>query len=237
MKIFQIIIEKFMKTNTGYRNKFVKLKTAKNRTTSSSTWLRRQLNDPFVAKAKLDNYRSRSAYKLIEIDEKFKLFKPGIKVVDLGAAPGGWSQVASSLIFTKSNKGLLIGVDLLEIEPIDGVTFITEDFYNDETKNIIIEKSGGQVDIVMSDMAANTIGHKATDHIRTLELCEVATEFAIQILKPGGHFIAKIFKGGLEGNLLQRVKSHFSIVKHFKPNSSRKESTEFYLIALNRKDN
>ncbi len=221
----------------GYRNKFVKLKTSKNRTVSSSNWLRRQLNDPFVAKAKLDNYRSRSAYKLIEINDKFKLFTIGTKVVDLGAAPGGWSQVASRLIKSadKDNGSLLISVDLLEMDRIDGADFIIQDFYHEDTKNIIIEKCGGMVDVVMSDMAANTTGHTMTDHIRTLDLCEQAFEFSLKILKPGGHFIAKVFRGGLETKLLTRVKANFATVKHFKPLSSRKESAEFYLIALKRK--
>ncbi|HJD55994.1 MAG TPA: RlmE family RNA methyltransferase [Rickettsia endosymbiont of Pyrocoelia pectoralis] len=222
---------------SGYRNKFVRVKTSKKRTVSSSNWLRRQLNDPYVAKARMEGFRSRAAYKLIEIHEKFKLFTPGMKVVDLGAAPGGWSQVASKLIKAVDNNldNKIISIDLLEIEPIAGVEFFQKDFFEEDAESLIINALNGKADIVMSDMASNTIGHKATDHIRTLLLCEQAFEFALKVLKPSGHFIAKIFRGGAENELLNRVKREFSVVKHFKPSSSRQESTEIYLIALNRK--
>ncbi|WP_341793796.1 MULTISPECIES: RlmE family RNA methyltransferase [unclassified Rickettsia] len=222
----------------GYRSKFVRVKTSKKRTISSNKWLKRQLNDPYVSKARLDGYRSRAAYKLLEIHEKFKLFKSDMKIVDLGAAPGGWSQVAAN--FTKStdsdSNSKIISVDLLEIEPIAGVDFFQKDFFDQETEEMIIEALSGKADIVMSDMASNTTGHKATDHTRTLFLCEQAFDFALKILKPHGHFIAKIFRGGTETELLTKVKLNFSLVKHFKPSSSRKESTEIYLVALNKRN-
>lgn len=222
----------------GFRGKFVAVKTAKRRKTSSKEWLARQLNDPYVAKAKLDGYRSRSAYKLLEIHEKFNLLKPGMKLVDLGAAPGGWSQVAAKIIKSDesaSNNSMIIAVDLLEIEPIIGVDCLQKDFYAEDTEETIIKMLNGSADIVMSDMAANTTGHAKTDHIRTLDLCEHAIDFALKILKPGGHFIAKIFRGGAENSALNRIKLNFHKVKHFKPSSSRKESVEIYLIALSRK--
>ncbi|WP_250311899.1 RlmE family RNA methyltransferase [Rickettsia endosymbiont of Oedothorax gibbosus] len=223
---------------SGFRGKFVAVKTAKRRKTSSKEWLARQLNDPYVAKAKLDGYRSRSAYKLLEIHEKFNLLKPGMKLVDLGAAPGGWSQVAAKIIKSDksaSNNSMIIAVDLLEIEPIIGVDCLQKDFYAEDTEETIIKMLNGKADIVMSDMAANTTGHATTDHIRTLDLCEHALDFALKALKPGGHFIAKIFRGGTENSALNRIKLNFHKVKHFKPSSSRKESVEIYLIALSRK--
>ncbi|MCC8371687.1 MAG: RlmE family RNA methyltransferase [Rickettsia endosymbiont of Pseudomimeciton antennatum] len=222
----------------GFRGKFVAVKTAKRRKNSSKQWLARQLNDPYVAKAKLDGYRSRSAYKLLEIHEKFNLLKPGMKLVDLGAAPGGWSQVAAKIIKSDesaSNNSMIIAVDLLDIEPIIGVHCLQKDFYAEGTEEAIIKTLDGSADIVMSDMAANTTGHAKTDHIRTLDLCEHAIDFALKILKPGGHFIAKIFRGGTENNALNKIKLNFHKVKHFKPSSSRKESVEVYLIALSRK--
>ncbi|WP_425363827.1 RlmE family RNA methyltransferase [Candidatus Tisiphia endosymbiont of Hybos culiciformis] len=222
----------------GFRGKFVAVKTAKRRKTSSKEWLARQLNDPYVAKAKLDGYRSRSAYKLLEIHEKFNLLKPGMKLVDLGAAPGGWSQVAAKIIKSDesgSNNSMIVAVDLLEIEPIIGVDCLQKDFYAEGTEEMIIKMLDGSADIVMSDMAANTTGHATTDHIRTLDLCEHAIDFALKVLKPGGHFIAKIFRGGTENSVLNRIKLNFHKVKHFKPSSSRKESVEIYLIALSRK--
>ncbi|HJD56624.1 RlmE family RNA methyltransferase [Candidatus Tisiphia endosymbiont of Ptychoptera albimana] len=223
---------------SGFRGKFVAVKTAKRQKNSSKQWLARQLNDPYVAKAKLDGYRSRSAYKLLEIHEKFNLLKPGMKLVDLGAAPGGWSQVAAKIIKSDesaSNNSMIIAVDLLEVEPIIGVDCLQKDFYAEGTEEAIIKMLDGSADIVMSDMAANTTGHAKTDHIRTLDLCEHAIDFALKILKPGGHFIAKIFRGGTENSTLNKIKLNFHKVKHFKPSSSRKESVEIYLIALSRK--
>lgn len=228
-----------MSSSSGYRGKFTEVKTAKRRKTSSTRWLKRQLNDPFVAKSKLDGYRSRAAYKLIEINDKFQILKPGTNVVDLGAAPGGWSQVAAKIIKSDSEraKNKLIAIDLLPIEGIGGVISFEKDFYEDDAKDLIIDSLDGQhVDVVLSDMAANTTGHSQTDHLRIMDLCENALIFALKILKPGGHFVAKIFRGGAEGDLLDLVKQNFKKVKHFKPESSRKESSEFYLVALERKE-
>ena len=228
-----------MSSSSGYRGKFTEVKTAKRRKTSSTRWLKRQLNDPFVAKSKLDGYRSRAAYKLIEINDKFQILKPGTNVVDLGAAPGGWSQVAAKIIKSDSErtKNKLIAIDLLPIEGIGGVISFEKDFYEDDAKDLIIDSLDGQlVDVVLSDMAANSTGHSQTDHLRIMDLCENALIFALKILKPGGHFVAKIFRGGAEGDLLDLVKQNFKKVKHFKPESSRKESSEFYLVALERKE-
>lgn len=227
-----------MSASSGYRGKFTKVRTAKGRKKSSTRWLMRQLNDPYVAKAKLDGYRSRAAYKLLEINEKFKILSPGMNVVDLGAAPGGWSQVAAKIIQSDSRnaKNKLVAIDLLAIEPIAGVITLQKDFFEDDAKHLITSSLGDNLaDVVLSDMAANTIGHSATDHLRIINLCENAFHFAMTILKPGGHFITKIFKGGTEGELLTEVKQNFTIVKHFKPKSSRKGSSEFYLIALGKK--
>ena len=227
-----------MSSSTGYRGKFTEVKTAKRRKTSSTNWLKRQLNDPFVARAKLDGYKSRAAYKLIEINDKFQILKQNANVVDLGAAPGGWSQVAAKII--KSNvvsaKNKLIAIDLLPIEGIAGVTSFEKDFFDKDTKDLIINNLDGKLaDVVLSDMAANTTGHSQTDHLRILDLCENALIFALTILKPGGCFVAKIFRGGAEHDLLTMAKQNFEKVKHFKPESSRKGSSEFYLIALNKK--
>ncbi len=229
---------------SGFRGKFITVKTTKRRKNSSQRWLTRQLNDPYVSRAKLDGYRSRSAYKLIEIHKKFNLLKPGIKLVDLGAAPGGWSQIASKIIESSKSpsdtvhlkqKSVMIAVDLLEIKPISGVHCLQKNFYDADTEKTITKILGGSADIVMSDMAANTTGHAITDHIRTLNLSEHALIFALKILKPGGHFITKMFRGGADNSMLKKVKMNFHKVKHFKPSSSRKESVEVYLIALHRK--
>lgn len=224
-------------TLSGYRNKFVKLKNAKKHKPSSNVWLQRQINDPYVAKAKIEGYRSRAAYKLLEINQKFHIFKLGMNIVDLGAAPGGWSQVAAQL--TKSNKNdsksRIVAIDLLYMEEIAGVVSIKKDFYDVDTVNVIKSIIGEKVHIVMSDMAANSTGHQATDHLRIVALCGSALDFALKILEPDGHFIAKVLRGGTENDLLNKVKVNFKTVKHFKPLASRKESSEFYLIALNKK--
>lgn len=229
-----------MSTNSaGYRSKFTKVKTARGRKTSSTRWLKRQLNDPYVARSKIDGYRSRAAYKLIEINDKFKILSKGKNVVDLGAAPGGWSQVAASIVGSDDSnaKNKVIAIDLLEMEPMPGVISHVANFYEQKSKDLILDDLGGELaDIVISDMAANTTGHSATDHLRIIDLCENALHFALLILKPGGHFVAKIFRGGAENDLLSLVKQNFKKVKHFKPDSSRKESSEFYLIALERKE-
>lgn len=213
------------------RNKFVRVKTARGRKNSSTKWLQRQLNDPFVEMAKQEGYKSRAAFKLIEINDKFKLIKKNSKILDLGAAPGGWSQVAAHISQSNPEKPKILALDLLEIEPIAGVTSIIKDFLDPDAKETIINIIGDKLDLVMSDMAANTTGHSKTDHIRIMELCEKAAKFSFEILKPGGSFIAKIFKGGTEDFLLQEIKQKFSKVKHFKPKSSRQESSEEYLIA------
>ncbi|RYE05891.1 MAG: RlmE family RNA methyltransferase [Rickettsiaceae bacterium] len=220
---------------SGFRNKFVKVKTSKKRKISSNKWLQRQLNDPFVAKAKIDGYRSRAAYKLIEINDKFKLFHANSKVVDLGAAPGGWSQVAANMSPITHKKNQVIAIDLLEMEEIPGVQFIQGSFYDEHIINLIKQAIQGNADLVLSDMAANTTGHSKTDHIRIIDLCDRALDFALTILKPGGHFVAKIFRGGAESEILNKAKLNFAVVKHFKPKSSRKESAEFYLVAKCRK--
>jgi len=227
-----------MSSSTGYRGKFTEVKTAKKRKNSSTRWLKRQLNDPYVARSKLDGYKSRAAYKLIEINDKFHILRPGDNIIDLGAAPGGWSQVAAKIIKSDSlsSKNKLIAIDLLPIENIAGVTSFEKDFFEEDTKELIVNSLDGQLaDAVLSDMAGNTIGHSSTDHLRIMNLCENALAFALTILKPGGHFVAKIFRGGAESDLLSVVKQNFKKVKHFKPESSRKESSEFYLIALEKK--
>lgn len=217
----------------NFRNKSVKLKKQKSRSNSSNKWLSRQLNDPYVTKSKIDGYRSRAAYKILEIHEKYKLFKPGMNVIDLGAAPGGWSQIAAKYV---GKKGKIVAIDLLEFEPIDGVIMAQMDFYDPNTPSKLIEMMGDKADIVMSDMAANTTGHTPTDHLRIMDLCEMSFNFATTVLNPGGHFIAKILRGGTENELLSIVKRKFTTVKHFKPESSRKDSKEIYLIALGFKD-
>jgi 23S rRNA (uridine2552-2'-O)-methyltransferase len=204
-----------------------KIKTAKGRKISSIKWIERQLTDPYVARAKKDGYRSRAAYKIKEIDEKIHLFKKGQLVVDLGAAPGGWCQVAVE-------KGCrhVVAIDLLEMDEIPGVTFFQMDFMDDDAPNVLMNALGGeQADVVMSDIAHNTVGHRNTDHNKIMALVEAGYEFAVEILKPNGAFVAKVFQGGTEGELLARMKKDFKVVKHIKPPASRKESPETYVIA------
>jgi 23S rRNA (uridine2552-2'-O)-methyltransferase len=204
-----------------------RLRTAKKRSTSSARWLTRQLNDPYVKKAKADGYRSRAAYKLIELDEKFDLFKGVERAVDLGIAPGGWSQV----LRLKRPKAKIVGIDLLPTDPIEGVTIFEMDFMADEAPAALEGALDGAPDLVMSDMAANTVGHKQTDHLRTMGLVETAADFAIQYLAPGGTFVAKVLAGGPDTQLLTLLKKHFTSVKHAKPPASRKDSSEWYVIA------
>lgn len=204
-----------------------RIKTAKGRKISSIKWIQRQLNDPYVVKAKKDGYRSRAAYKLLEIDEKAHILKKDYVVVDLGAAPGGWSQVAMQ-------KGCkhVVAIDLLEMDPIPDVTFFQMDFMDDEAPDALINALGGvRANLVMSDMAHNTIGHPPTDHLKIVALVEAAYEFAVEILEQNGTFVAKVFQGGTEGELLARMKRDFKTVKHIKPPSSRKESPETFVIA------
>ncbi len=220
-------------TSGGFRKKTVQLKTARGRKNSSQRWLQRQLNDPYVQEAQSLGYRSRAAFKLIEIDERFQLIRPNSIIVDLGAAPGGWSQIAARMIKQKKGKGEIFAIDLLEMDGIDGVTFIQGDFLDTDKQAELRSLLPGPIDLVMSDMAAYTTGHSGTDHIRTKVLGEAAFEFARTQLKPGGNFVAKVFAGGTHLELLMLLKRHFETVKHFKPPASRKESPETYVVCLN----
>lgn len=204
-----------------------RLKTAKKRTASSARWLSRQINDPYVKQAKAEGWRSRAAFKLIELDEKFGLLKGRQRVVDLGIAPGGWSQVVRK----KAPQARVVGIDLLPTEPIEGVTIFEMDFMADDAPAALEGALDGPPDLVLSDMAANTVGHKQTDHLRTMGLVETAVDFAIHTLAPGGAFVAKVFAGGTDGDLLTILKRNFSSVKHAKPPASRKDSSEWYVIA------
>ena len=210
----------------------IRLKTAKGRTTSSTKWLQRQLNDPYVARARSEGYRSRAAFKIKEIDEKQKLFKKGMRVVDLGAAPGGWSQVAAKAVGSTAEHPLVVGIDYLEMDPIPGVILLQKDFTHDDAPDQLFAAMGGhKADVVMSDMAWPTTGHRPTDHLRIVHLIEIAADFAIQVLNPGGSFVAKVFQGGTEHELLHMLKRHFRTTMHVKPPSSRSESAEAYLVA------
>ena len=205
-----------------------RLKTAKGRKVSSTRWLERQLNDPYVRKAKAEGYRSRAAYKLLELDEKFGLLKGVKAVVDLGIAPGGWSQV----VRRRSPAAKVAGIDLLPTDPIDGVAILQMDFMDDEAPARLKEALGvDHADLVMSDMAANTVGHPQTDHLRTMALVEAGMEFATEVLRPGGAYVAKVLAGGADNNLVAALKRHFATVKHAKPPASRKDSSEWYVIA------
>ncbi len=223
---------------SGARGLHTRVKSAKGRRQASTLWLQRQLNDPYVAAAQRDGYRSRAAYKLIELDDRFHLFAPGTRVLDLGAAPGSWAQVAVSRINAdgskgnRSAKGTLLGIDLLEMVELPGADLITLDFLSEDAEDRIKDMLGGPVDVVLSDMAAPVTGHRPTDHLRTLSLCEDAFQFACQILRPGGSLVAKIFQGGTEKELLFQMRQRFSTVKHAKPKASRAESSESYVVAL-----
>ncbi len=204
-----------------------RLKTGKNRSASSARWLSRQINDPYVKKAKAEGYRSRAAYKLAELDERFSLLRGVERVVDLGIAPGGWSQIVRQ----RAPKAKIVGIDLLPTDPIEGVTIFQMDFMAEEAPAALEAALDGPPDLIMSDMAANTVGHKQTDHLRTMGLVETATDFAIATLAPGGTFIAKVLAGGTDTALLALLKRHFTAVKHAKPPASRKDSSEWYVIA------
>ncbi len=206
----------------------VKLKSNKKRTPASRAWLERQLNDPYVREAKTKGYRSRAAFKLIELDQKFRLLKPGYRVLDLGAAPGGWSQVAAARV---GDKGRVVAADILEMEPIKSVTIFKADLLDPDTPPMLTDALGGPADLVLTDMAAPTTGHRATDHLRTTALFEVALDVAEDVLKPGGAFVGKVFQGGATNDLLARMKKHFTNVKHVKPPASRSGSVELYLVA------
>jgi 23S rRNA (uridine2552-2'-O)-methyltransferase len=209
----------------------VRLKTAKQRTPSSQRWLERQLNDPYVARAKREGLRSRAAFKLTEIDDKHRLLKPGAKVVDLGAAPGGWSQVAAKRVGLAQGRGRVVAIDLLEMAPIAGVDFVRRDFLDPRAPDEIKALLGGPADVVLSDMAANATGHRKTDHLKIMALAEAAAEFAREVLAPGGAFLCKVLQGGTEGTLLAALKRDFAVVRHIKPSASRADSAELYLLA------
>ena len=220
----------------GSRQATVRVKTAKRRKTSSTRWLQRQLNDPYVAEAKRLGYRSRAAFKMIQIDDKFRLLKRGGRVIDLGCAPGGWTQIAVDRVGAGNGNGLVIGMDLLPVEPIPGATLLQADFLGDDALDMlsgVIPGSAGTpaVDLVLSDMAASGTGHATTDHLRIIGLAEAALDFAIGVLRPGGGFVAKVFSGGAEATLLSTLKANFTKVSHFKPPASRKESAEMYVVA------
>lgn len=215
----------------GGRSLKTHVKTARKRTLSSTLWLERQLNDPYVARAKLEGYRSRAAFKLIEIDERYHLLHPGQKIVDLGAAPGGWSQVAAQKTGSRDGRGRVIGIDLLDIAPLPGVEFRKMDFLDSAAPAHLKEWLGGKADVVLSDMAANATGHRKTDHLRIVGLIELAADFACEILAPGGSFLAKVFQGGTEGTVLARLKRDFATVRHVKPKASRAGSAELYVLA------
>ena len=213
-------------TRSG-RNPDRRVKTGKKRTASQVRWLERQLNDPYVKKAKSDGYRSRAAYKLIELDDRFGLIRGSKRVTDLGIAPGGWSQVVRA----KAPKAEVVGIDLLPVEPIEGVTIFEMDFMDDAAPAALEEALGGAPDLVLSDMAANTVGHKQTDHLRTMALVEAGAWFAVETLEEGGTFVAKVLAGGTDSELLALLKQHFTTVKHAKPPASRKGSSEWYVVA------
>jgi 23S rRNA (uridine2552-2'-O)-methyltransferase len=208
-----------------------RVKTAKKRSHSSTLWLERQLNDPYVARAKREGYRSRAAYKLIEIDDKLRFLKPGARVLDLGAAPGGWSQVAAKRIGAADGKGRVVGIDLLEMGAVPGVDFMVLDFMDPKAPDLLKEKLGGAADVVLSDMAANATGHRQTDHLKIMALVEAAADFAREVLAPGGTFLSKVLQGGTENELLAALKRDFAAVRHIKPAASRSDSSELYVVA------
>ncbi|WP_307270912.1 RlmE family RNA methyltransferase [Labrys wisconsinensis] len=213
----------------------MRLRNARRHKHSSQLWLERQLNDPFVARARREGYRSRAVYKLMEIDDKAGLLKPGRRVLDLGAAPGGWSQLAADRCRAaegpEGGRGTVVAIDLLPVDPIPGVDFVQMDFMDDAAPERLKAMLGGPADIVLSDMAANTVGHRATDHLRIVALVEAAAHFAVEVLAPGGAFLAKVFQGGTESDILTLLKRDFATVKHIKPAASRAGSSEMYVLA------
>lgn len=216
----------------GTRELKQRVKTARGRKTSSTRWLQRQLNDPYVAAAKRDGYRSRAAFKLIEIDDKYHLLKPGARVVDLGSAPGGWTQVAVKRTGAADGKGgQVVGIDIQATEPVAGADLIELDFMDERAPDELKARMGGPADLVLSDMAASATGHKPTDHLRIMALCEAALDFATEVLKPGGAFLAKVLQGGAERDLMDMMNRNFKIVRHVKPKASRADSAEMYVLA------
>lgn len=220
----------------GQRDLRVRVKTARGRKLSSTLWLERQLNDPYVRRAKAEGYRGRAAFKISEIDDKFRFLVPGARVVDLGCAPGGWCQIAARRVNALGEKqgkkvGSILGVDLQEVEPIAGCELHVLDFLEDDADQKVKNWLGGQADVVMSDMAASASGHKQTDHIRIMALCEAAAYFAFDVLSPGGTFVAKVLAGGAEADLQKVLKQNFTKVQHFKPGASRADSSEKFVVA------
>jgi 23S rRNA (uridine2552-2'-O)-methyltransferase len=216
----------------GARALKVRVRTAKKRRLSSTLWLERQLNDPYVAAAKREGYRSRAAYKLREIAEKYDLLQPGDAVIDLGAAPGGWSQVAAARVQSLEDRGKVVAIDISEMAPIPGVTILHADFMADAAPRRIMEAlGGGKANAVLSDMAAPATGHARTDHLRIMGLCETALAFALDVLAPGGVFLCKVLQGGTERDLLETMKRAFTVVRHVKPKASRADSAELYVLA------
>jgi len=204
-----------------------RVRTARGRKASSTRWLERQLNDPYVRRAKAENYRSRAAYKLLELDERFGLLKGVQAVIDLGIAPGGWSQVARR----RAPQARVVGIDLLPTDAIDGVAILQMDFMDEAAPDRLRRELGAPADLVLSDMAANTVGHQQTDHLRTMALVEAGLQFATEVLRPGGAYVAKVLAGGADNQLVAEMKRHFATVKHAKPPASRKDSSEWYVIA------
>jgi 23S rRNA (uridine2552-2'-O)-methyltransferase len=211
--------------DTG-RTKPARLKTAKGRTSSQQAWLERQINDPFAAEARALGYRSRAAFKLSEIDDRFRLIRKGTLIVDLGCAPGGWVQIAQ-----QRGAGKVVGIDLLPVDPLPPADLIQMDFTDPAAPGLLIERLGGKPDLVLSDMAPNTVGHRETDHLRIVALIEMAADFAVSVLKPGGNFVAKAFQGGETGDVIARLKQHFAKVQNVKPRASRADSSEVFLVA------
>lgn len=221
-------LTKSAKMVRGRKTLTVKVKTAKYNKPSSNRWLQRQLNDPYVAESKRLGYRSRAAFKLIQLDEKYHFLGKGKTIVDLGCAPGGWTQIAAE---KNKGQGQIVGLDLLPTEDIKGAILLQQDFTESSAPEKIKALLSGPADVVMSDMAANTTGHQQTDHLRTIHLVELAYEFAKEVLKEGGIFIAKVFQGGTESDLLTDMKKNFSKVTHYKPDASRQDSVEVYVVA------
>jgi len=216
----------------GERDLKVRLRTGKGRSLAQRLWLERQLNDPYVARAKREGFRSRAAYKLIEIDDKHHFLKAGGRVVDLGAAPGGWSQIAAKRIGADTGRGRVVAIDLLEMQSLAGVEVLHLDFLDADAPGRLKEKLGGPADVVLSDMAANATGHRKTDHLKIMALAEAAALFAREVLRPGGVFLCKVLQGGTEGALLADLKRDFATVRHVKPAASRADSAELYVLAM-----
>ncbi|WP_159588024.1 RlmE family RNA methyltransferase [Chelativorans xinjiangense] len=224
-------VKKDGKPGSGARALKTRVKKKRGLKNSSRRWLERHLNDPYVQRATQEGMRSRAAYKLTEIDDKHHILAPGMKVIDLGAAPGGWCQVAAGRVKSDPEHPSVVGIDYLEMDPVPGAAILKTDFLDDDAPDRLIDVLGGPPDVVLSDMAAPTTGHRRTDHLRTMHLCEAAADFAVNVLRPGGHFLAKTFQGGAEAELLTMLKRNFRSVHHVKPPASRGESVELYLLA------